>query len=481
MTKLVTKKILSKMTLLINSVAFIVIAALLFFFLYLFPQEMRSDYKRLSTESYDTVFLSMYPIDNYEEESYTYWRAMDAVVTSHEIPNLLTLKGYMHKVAQSGTVTTVYLGVLPEKINSLDLLALLLSYPKIKFEVILPYPSMDYWLSLSQEECTTLLQTYRDFIPPLLNQGMISPYFFGGAEWLIANPANYEEDFLTTPQISETIMLHSDIDHAFVLTANTQPSPTASIDALEALIQDYRTTPRTYADLSDWKIVFLGDSVIGNYTNTTCIPGVTGGLTGATVYNLGYGGGCATLFPNTDYSMPQIVDAVLAEKPDALPQDAQVYYGAIEFLQEEKAQKHADKQYCFVINYGLNDYFSGAPMASDAPYDIYTFTGAYRTTIKTLREAYPGCEILLNTPNFSILFEYGMEHRFDQTYVLENYADTLIALAEELDVGVLDNFHELGITEENWGYFIPDGTHPGEDGRFLIGQRIAVKLGEMLE
>ena len=59
------------------------IIATLLFFLFIFPKEMRTDYKRLSDENYDTVFLSMYPIDNYEEESYTYWRGMNAVVTAY--------------------------------------------------------------------------------------------------------------------------------------------------------------------------------------------------------------------------------------------------------------------------------------------------------------------------------------------------------------------------------------------------------------
>lgn len=463
----------SKIFILAISLAATVITSIVVFFVFLFPKDMRADFKRLSNESYDTVFLSMYPVDNYEEESYTYWRGMDAIVTTHEIPNLFTLKSYLKKATSSGTLTTVYLGVLPEKLDASKLAALLLSYPGIRFEVILPYPELDYWLTLSGEECDSLLQTYRDFIPPLLNHEMISPYFFGGAEWLIANPANYEDTFLTNSGISETIMLHSDRDHGFVLTAATQPSPTASIDSLAVLIDQYRTTPAEYADLSDWNIIFLGDSVIGNYTNTTCIPGVTGGLTGANVYNMGYGGGNATeLAEENNVSLPDVVNALVEKDLSILPTDFQLYHGMKQYLEDAP-----EGQLCVVINYGLNDYFTGAPINTGDAYDIYSFDGALRNAIKTLQEAYPGVHIILDTPNFTALFEYGTMARFEQSYTINDYVDAIIAVADEMNVEVLDNYKELGINEENWGTYLLDGCHPNELGRFLIGQRIAKKLG----
>ncbi len=468
-----TKKRRSKIILVMTTFVAIAIIAAIFLFLYIFPKEMRNDFDRLSNESYDTVFLSMYPVDNYEEDKYTYWRAMDIVVTSHEIPDMFTLKNYLKKVSKAGTVTTIYLGVLPEKIDATELAALLLSYPTIRFEVILPYPQIDYWLALSTEECESLLQTYRDFIPPLLNHEMISPYFFGAEEWLIANPANYEDTFLTNAGVSETLMLHSDRDHAYVLKSDTQPSPTASIDALSTLIAQYREAPTEYPDLSGWNIVFLGDSVIGNYTNTTCIPSVTGGLTGANVYNMGFGGGSAAEFPDNNYSLPDIANALIQKDLSSLPAEQQVYYGMEQYIQD-----NPEGQLCVVINYGLNDYYAGAPLETENPYDIYSYAGAMRTAIKSLKEAYPDVRILLNTPNFTSFFDFGMEYRFDQKHTIVDYVDKLITIAEEMDVEVLDNYRELGINEENFFEYLLDGCHPNEKGRFMIGRNVALKLAQ---
>lgn len=466
----------SKLTLIAAVLLALAAAALLLFFCVIFPRDMRRDFKRLYSESYDTVVLSMYPMDNCPEDRYTYWRGMDTVVTTHEIPNLFTLKCYLKLLGRKGTVTNVYLGVLPEMLDAAELAGLLLAYPGTRFEVILPYPQLDYWLSLPREECDSLLQAYRDFIPPLLNHEMISPYFFGSAEWLISNPANYEGTFETNAQASETIMLHSDRDHEYVLTADSKPSPTACIDDLDKLISSHRKTPVTYPDLSGWNIVFFGDSVIGNYTGTTSIPCVTAGLTGARVYNLGLGGGSASKFPNReDYALTDIIHALLTQTPEALPSDTQVYLGMKELLADAP-----NGQYCFVINYGLNDYFAGAPIASQDPYDLYTYSGAYRTAISELREAYPDCYIILDTPNFCINFNYGMDYRFDVQHTMIDYVDTLQIVAAEFNVGLLDNYNELGITKENFGTYLADGTHPNETGRFLIGKRIALKLGEML-
>jgi lysophospholipase L1-like esterase len=59
---------------------------------------------------------------------------------------------------------------------------------------------------------------------------------------------------------------------------------------------------------------------------------------------------------------------------------------------------------------------------------------------------------------------------------LAEYAAMVVKVAEEMDVDVLDNFKELGITEKNWLQYLPDGTHPNERARYLFGSRIIEKI-----
>lgn len=448
------------------------LAAAGLFFMRPRPQAMQDDYQKLSEGDYQLVFLSMYPIDNYTEESFASRYGTNPLLTSYEIPDFSTLKSYLKKVNEAGTVSTVYLGVRPEALDGAKLAKLLLSYPHISFHVILPHPSMDYWLSLSEETCNSLLQAYRDFIPPMVNHESISLYCFTNSEWLIANPANYEDDFLTTREISDYIMFHTGSDFPYYISDADPNSVTAYIDALAGLIAHNRTNATVYPDLSGWNIVFFGDSVIGNYTGSLSIPGVTGALTGAKVYNMGYGGTCMTKTPEEKRAMTDIATAFVQQKPDLLPVASQAYLGMQEYFEDAPTG-----QLCIVINYGLNDYFSGRPMESDDPYDIYTFKGATRTSVKMLQEAHPDAYILLNTPNFTSYFENGTEPHFE-SYIMVDYVNALKELAAELNIALLDNYNELGITAENIRTYSDDGCHPNEVGRFAIGQRVALKLGE---
>ena len=98
-------------------------------------------------------------------------------------------------------------------------------------------------------------------------------------------------------------------------------------EELAALTLRLRTPFNVYPDLSDHCLVFFGDSVIGNYTDSASIPGVVAGLTGAAVYNCGYGGNSAALGEERTISLPGIVDAFFQGNLSVLPSDFQVYQG----------------------------------------------------------------------------------------------------------------------------------------------------------
>lgn len=450
-------------------------AAAAILLLLLFPAKLRNDLKMIFTEEYDSLFLSMYPIDNYSEEDYAYWRGMDIAFASHEISNLTTLKGYLQAVSRAGRdLHTIYLGVMPGKIESRHLLAQLLTYPDIHFEVVLAYPSLDYWRSLSQEACAKLLRDYRDCAEMLINHENIAVYSFSGSQWLISNPANYEADFLTTEEISEFLMLHSDQDHAYVLTGENW---TTSMDAMKALIDRERGTPSVYPDLSDWSIVFFGDSVIAGYTDSTSIPGVAAGLTGARSYNFGLGGGHAARRDEYHNSLRDYVNAFLQKDASLITFEggsaAEPFSASLtQYLEDAPQGPH-----CFVIQYGFNDYFDASPISREDPYDLNTFAGSLRSSIQALQEAFPDAAILLSTPTFTTYFGNGTEAKGEAGHVFADYIDALLQVARETHVMLLDNYHQLDINEKNHAALLSDGCHPNEAGRFIIAERIVQRIG----
>lgn len=420
----------------------------------------RNDLRRIDSEAYDTVFLSMYPIDTYDEADYLYFRAMTLLKTDAVLPDFSSLQKYMERITKSGnTVSTVYLGVRPDKVTAREISLLAAACPGIAFEVVVAYPSIEYWRQLSDPEYERVLTAYGDFLAGISTVPGTNAYFFSAEEWLVSNPALYTDDWSVTADAAEFIMTHSDSFHSYRVTPDNAGQLSS---ALSRLTDTWRTAPTVYPDLSDTAIVFFGDSVIGNYTNGMSIPGAVRGLTGAVVYNCGYGGNPAAMNEYTVITLPGIAAAFAEQDVSVLPPDTRVYAGFLEYA----ANPPRTDRLCFVINYGLNDYFSQNPISSEDPFDITSYSGAIRTAVSCLKENYAGARIFLCTPTYSPL-PYG-----ENGFSLEAYADAVIGLARELDAEVIDNYGSLGIDGTNYGVYLADEVHPNEKGRFMIAQDI---------
>lgn len=442
-------------------------AAFLLFRLLFIPLRQREDYRKISSEEFDTVFLSMYPSDGYHEEDFAYYRAMKVFKASYCIPGPSVLNRYMKRIARSGnTVATAYLGIRPDLISPEELGRLAALYPSVTFEIILAYPSAAYWQGLDTDAYEELLSSYRSYLAQVPQMQNVNLYFYGAEEWLIANPANYENPWQLNEALSLTVMLHSDTNHEYLVTAQNAG---AAAEDLAALTLRLRSSPPDYPDLSGHHLIFFGDSVIGNYTDSASIPGAAAGLTGAAVYNCGYGGNSAAMGGDRTISLPGIVDAFFQEDLSVLPPDTQVYRGISSYLENPPRTGSVP---CFIINYGLNDYFSGYPLASGDPYDITTYCGAIRTAVQSIRSHAPEAQIILCAPTFSSLFQDGTQLLDSAGGQLADYADAVIMLAEELDTDLLDNYYDLGITHDSQSEYLEDQVHPNAKCRFAIACRI---------
>ena len=62
--------------------------------------------------------------------------------------------------------------------------------------------------------------------------------------------------------------------------------------------------------------------------------------------------------------------------------------------------------------------------------------------------------------------------------VLEDYVNADLRLAEELDLEVIDVYHDLYPHEkwEDWKLYSRDGLHPNENGMKLLTEKIAEQL-----
>ncbi len=455
-----------------------------FFFFRCNAEEIRQyDMKRIEHGSYEGAFFSMYPIDHFRADDFTTFYAWTPVMSSAPISSMPMLSEYLNALFSSdNSVSHVCLGLDPYQIwqscggNMQELYEELHHYllpyfdknPSIHFYIILSYPSLDYYLSLKRQALLESLVSCRKLLPFFDAYENVRVYFPGAEEWLIANPANYEGDFLVNSLVSHMITAFLYSDQLLVSPANAG----SYLNRLISLIYREQLNNTVYPDFSQMQMVFLGDSVIGNYGGSLSIPGVVAGLSNASVYNYAIGGTHATLSEEHDNSFLMAIDDFLAKQ---LPpsQDSPA------FPYEEQTRSH--KELCFLIHYGLNDYFNGYPVENpEDPWDVHTFSGALRTGIRKIREAYPEAHILLMTPPFCSYFSNGTEINQEGGGRLTDYVNAVVETAQSEDVLYMNNYDGLGINAENYETYLADGCHLNELGRFLLGYQIVFALQDAL-
>lgn len=434
---------------------------------------MRPDLDRIATESYTAVFLSTYPIDYFTEEDFQYYRGIYPLNASYCIPDLAALKTYLRKVDETDNeVDTVYLGIRPDLIPADKLMKLISERPDRRYEVVIAYPSLDYWKNLSDREFTKIFSAYRNFITTSMSlsqgnewiQQNVSFYFYSSTEWLVANPANYESDFGVNPGISHMLSMYTDEGHGYQLTTENCEVRLSGFETLVTECRDKQNDPALqYPDLSDWDVVFFGDSVMA-FSETSSIPGVFGGKTGAHVYNCAVGGSSAT----TEFIT--FAERFLTYDLTGLSEDSVIYKG----LSDYASYAQPDRRKCFVIDFGMNDFFCGFPVQNDTfPYDTNTYSGAIRTAIDKLRAAYPDAVIILVATNFTSYFNNGQEPQSEEGGTLTQYIEAMRQISEENNYLFYNSYTELPINSENHPAYLLDGCHPNESTRYLMACGIA--------
>ncbi len=238
-------------------------------------------------------------------------------------------------------------------------------------------------------------------------------------------------------------------------------------------------------------IVVFGDSVFGEIRDETAIPALLQEVLGKDVYNGAFGGTCAARIEE-ERRLDHTKDVY------SLAELARAVYSGDFGVQQSVIMKESNTEYfaevvdgldgidfagvdIFVIQQGLNDYHAGVPIENaEAPYDDRTFLGALRTAVRALRKVNPEARIALLTPVYTWYRTPGLtcEEADYGGGILEDYVKAELRLAEELDLEVIDVYHDFfpHATWEDWRLYSRDGLHPNEAGREMIVERIAEAL-----
>lgn len=260
-------------------------------------------------------------------------------------------------------------------------------------------------------------------------------------------------------------------------------SPTASVYKMPA------SGGGASLPLEGKNVVVFGDSLIGLYRGDTSATTHLATVTGATVYNVGFGGCRMSTHPThgyAEFSMWALADAVATGTWTS--QDQYVSQGSDYFPEQLATLKSIDfsKVDYVVIHYGTNDFGGGVAIgASSAATDHSTLCGAARYSIEKLLTAYPKLRIFISLPVYRY-WESGGTITYAETYTnsqnnkLYECVDALKTVAQEYNLPVIDGYYGLGINKINASTFLLDGTHHNAVGRKRFGQYMGSQINASL-
>lgn len=448
----------------------------------------KADTKAVTDFDYDLLLLANHSPETLDPAPLEYYVGGSVYHAKHCFENLRDYTDYLNiALTSSDSLKQIYSFLDPglmgksflysakatDHFYHKNLLPCIEDNPQITYHFFLPSYSLEYWCGMKDSETGKYLEHYRLFCDLFQALPNVRIYFFGHEDWLIASPLNYISPESCLTEVNTRLMALSMWNNNYLLTPDSTPSAFLS---LEEKISAARTAPAA-PDFSDLTIVFLGDSIIENAGGLLSIPDIVNSSTGAETYNLAIGGQTASVFTEEPFPcLGTSLDYLLERTPDPLLEDhAQFLTETDRFLSSD----HSGQQLCFVLAYGLNDYFNARPISNpDDPFDPLTYSGALQSAIDRIGSAYPDAELILCAPTFITMYKNGTEPQAENAGILTDYVDEVLRIAEKNKIPCLNLHEALGINGENGGLYLEDQCHLNEKGRYLYGVRFVEFLEE---
>lgn len=302
---------------------------------------------------------------------------------------------------------------------------------------------------------------------------------------MVAEKEPIPEEVLEEAVQNETAELPAeDTKEATADTPQATASPTPIImepEQEQVITEEDQTEPTERA----LQLVFLGDSIFDNNRDGTGIPYLTSVQCEADVYNLAIAGTSATIETGEEWSLEEWTSRGLAGVTNAItkkiPTDIFEGTRAKEILDNPNID-FTQTDY-FIIEYGLNDFFRGAPRDGfEHPYDVRCYVGALRYAVSELRSYAPDATIVLCAPNFAQFYDsngwmIGDGNTLNTGYgTLFDYKGTCEYVSNEMNTEFLDAYMNLEINSYTAEEYLEDGVHLTAVGR----QRYADALARII-
>ena len=268
------------------------------------------------------------------------------------------------------------------------------------------------------------------------------------------------------------------------------------------VINDKQLPININSKLKGKTIVNFGDSIFGQTRPPYDISTKLAELTGATVYNCGFGG-CQMGYHAEKkwdaFSMYRLADSIASGdwsvQDNALALGGQPSY----FAETVALLKTIDfsKIDIVTISYGTNDFTNGLqPIKAENNNTFYAVATSLQYSIEKIQSVYPNIRIFICLPTYRVwlgsnnefiedsntathkpwVYESDGSPSVNHTFLelIQGIKDT--AKANQLPI--IDNYYDLGINKYNRLNYFPesDNVHHNQNGRNLIALNMAHKL-----
>ena len=233
-------------------------------------------------------------------------------------------------------------------------------------------------------------------------------------------------------------------------------------------------------------IVNFGDSIFGNFTAPTDISSFIEDMTGAKVYNCGFGG--TRMTDNSAYgdkgyfSMCKLAEAVatgvftaqtsaLARMQAASDPAAPMYAATLNRLMAIDFS-NVD---IITFEHGTNDWYGDTTLSGGS--GNLVFTNALEYVIDTISTAYPGIRIIVISPIYRYFSATSDSNNYVNTKgnTLIDYVNAMSEIAGNYNLQFINDYM-IGINKYSHALYLSDGTHPTEAARKLIASNISKEL-----
>lgn len=463
-----------------------------------------ADYDRYYLESYGMAHLSMWDISGLSADQYEEFFGRNIEYADYMYTTPMELKDYLTNIFSSeNSIGHLYINIDPylleknyydaliyetdpisfETYIHTEIFPILDANPDTRFEFFLPARPVSYWASIPISEYSAIIDKWYMFLMYLHWCPNAVVRYMGGEEWLVSNDLNYVSPERLKDDVMQKVYVYL---YAYEQYEITPPELKLKKSTLDKYIRKYINGEYDICNLSDYKIVFMGDSLFDYISmDSVAVPGVVERMTGADCYNVAMGGTMASAIDRYGFTG---VANVLAMR-GAIDLESRSQKEELRFSQD---YKESDKL-IFVVLYGMNDYFGGVPITpkditmrapeaegdSATEYmDETTFINSYEFGLESLRLAYSEADILVLTPYEPELTETLKKRDAETGIKLTNYINAIKNICNRKGISCYDLYKDGPINRTNWSEYLVDGTHTNEKGAFLLGESIARRIAE---